>query len=253
MSIELQDTATAPETSTGPDQPSSVEVLAAAADVPVDALPEDRFLNRDVSWLDFNSRVLALAADRSAPLLERAKFLAIFASNLDEFFMVRIAGLKRRIAAGVAVPSASGLSPRNVLTRSLEASQDLMARQALAYHEQIVPALAAAGPRGAKSAAATALAFAALAFGHRLVVVLGRGGGVLARLGLRCILRMRTAAALGGLVGAGGIRGLGLGFGLRRHGGRCLVGARRRRGLGAERIALGQVGHRQGGGGQEES
>ncbi|MCX6479193.1 MAG: RNA degradosome polyphosphate kinase, partial [Mycobacterium sp.] len=66
---------------------------AAAIDNP---LPEDRYLNRELSWLDFNARVLALAADTSLPLLERAKFLAIFASNLDEFYMVRVAGLKRR-------------------------------------------------------------------------------------------------------------------------------------------------------------
>src|SRR5690606_26972987 len=74
-------------------------------------LPVDRYLNREQSWLDFNARVLALAEDTSQPLLERAKFLAIFASNLDEFYMVRVAGLKRRAETGLSVRSADGLSP----------------------------------------------------------------------------------------------------------------------------------------------
>jgi polyphosphate kinase len=80
-------------------------------------LPEDRYLNRELSWLDFNARVLALAEDSSQPLLERAKFLAIFASNLDEFYMVRVAGLKRRDETGLSVRSADGLTPRQQLAR----------------------------------------------------------------------------------------------------------------------------------------
>jgi len=108
-------------------------------------LPDDRFLDRELSWTAFNARVLELALDETQPLLERVRFMAIFASNLDEFFMVRIAGLKRRIAAGVAVPSASGLSPRDVLARSLDISRDLMERHATAFHRSIRPSLSAEG------------------------------------------------------------------------------------------------------------
>ena len=112
----------------------------------VDAdLPDDRFLDRELSWIAFNARVLELARDEAIPLLERVRFLAIFASNLDEFFMVRIAGLKRRIAAGVAVPSASGFSPRDVLATSLATSQTLMEEHADAFNHEVLPALAAEG------------------------------------------------------------------------------------------------------------
>ncbi|MET1132279.1 MAG: polyphosphate kinase 1, partial [Aeromicrobium sp.] len=106
------------------------------------ALPRDRFLDRELSWIAFNARVLELAEIETLPLLERTRFLAIFGSNLDEFFMVRIAGLKRRIAAGVALPSASGLNPRDVLSSSLQASRVLMERQANLLHDAIIPALA---------------------------------------------------------------------------------------------------------------
>ncbi len=110
-------------------------------------LPVDRFLDRELSWLHFNSRVLELAEDPDLPLLERTRFLAIFASNLDEFFMVRVAGLKRRLAAGVAVPAASGMMPREVLERIWRESRDLMQRHGRDFRNEVLPALAEAGIR----------------------------------------------------------------------------------------------------------
>ena len=89
--------------------------------------------------------MLELAENDSLPLLERARFLAIFASNLDEFFMVRVAGLKRRIAAGVAVRAASGLMPREVLEQIWEVTDELASRHAAVFRDDIVPALAAEG------------------------------------------------------------------------------------------------------------
>ncbi|MFT4394915.1 RNA degradosome polyphosphate kinase [Gordonia lacunae] len=105
-------------------------------------LPEDRYLNRELSWLDFNSRVLALAEDTSLPLLDRAKFLAIFASNLDEFFMVRVAGLKRRDETGLSVRSADGLSPREQLMRIAGRAQTIADRHARVFLDSVRPALA---------------------------------------------------------------------------------------------------------------
>lgn len=110
-----------------------------------DALPEDRYLNRELSWLDFNARVLALAADTSLPLLERAKFLAIFASNLDEFYMVRVAGLKRRDEMGLSVRSADGLTPREQLARIGEQTQRIATRHAREFLDSVRPALAQEG------------------------------------------------------------------------------------------------------------
>lgn len=108
-------------------------------------LPADRFLDREVSWLAFNERVLELAEDPTQPLLERVRYLAIFASNLDEFFMVRVAGLKRRIATGLAVTAASGLSPRQVLEAISGRAHDLAARHARVFAEEVQPALATQG------------------------------------------------------------------------------------------------------------
>jgi polyphosphate kinase len=110
-------------------------------------LPADRFLNRELSWLDFNSRVLELAEDEDLPLLERVKFLSIFASNLDEFFMVRIAGLKRRHSTGLSVRSPDGLTIREQLARVTERTQDLVHRHASVFEKDVVPRLMEQGIR----------------------------------------------------------------------------------------------------------
>ncbi|WP_030436154.1 RNA degradosome polyphosphate kinase [Actinoplanes subtropicus] len=108
-------------------------------------LPEDRFLNRELSWLDFNARVLALAEDANTPLLERAKFLAIFASNLDEFYMVRVAGLKRRLSAGLPMRGGDRSSLRNQLEMINERTADLVTRQSACFAEEVRPKLSAEG------------------------------------------------------------------------------------------------------------
>jgi polyphosphate kinase len=110
-------------------------------------LPADRFLNRELSWLDFNTRVLELAEDDTSPLLERVKFLSIFASNLDEFFMVRIAGLKRRQSTGLTVRSPDGLTIREQLARVTERTQDLVHRHASVFEKDVAPRLAEHGIR----------------------------------------------------------------------------------------------------------
>ena len=108
-------------------------------------LPEGRFSNRELSWLAFNERVLSLAEDHRQPLLERMKFLAIFASNLDEFYMVRIAGLKRRADMGLQVPSADGLTPREVLASLADRTAELVERHARCFRDDIQPAMAEQG------------------------------------------------------------------------------------------------------------
>ena len=105
-------------------------------------LPPDRFFDRELSWLKFNKRVLELAEDEDQPLLERTNFAAIFANNLDEFFMVRVAGLKRRIDSGIAVPSASGLSPRQQLRAISDQAHALQDEHAHYVISHILPALA---------------------------------------------------------------------------------------------------------------
>ena len=109
-------------------------------------LPPDRYGDRELGWLAFNDRVLDLAKDAlRVPLLERARFLAIFSSNLDEFFMVRVAGLKRRIDAGVAVTAANGMGPRELHSAILSRAHKLVEDQQKVFFEHVAPELAAQG------------------------------------------------------------------------------------------------------------
>ena len=109
------------------------------------SLAPERYLDRELSWLAFNQRVLDLAEDEMLPLLERTNFLAIFASNLDEFFMVRVAGLKRRIATGLAVPTNIGTPPAQVLAEVSAKAHELQERHARAFRESLKPQLDDAG------------------------------------------------------------------------------------------------------------
>src|SRR5437868_11355389 len=100
-----------------------------------------RYLNRELSWLDFNARVLALAENASLPLLERAKFLAIFSSNLDEFFQVRVSGLKEQLEAGIRPTSPEGIDQVEQLAAIRDRVEDMVTRQAAVFTKDVRPAL----------------------------------------------------------------------------------------------------------------
>jgi polyphosphate kinase len=122
---------------------SPVEVSATAI------LPDLRhaglYFNRELSWLEFNRRVLHEALDPRTPLLERVKFLAIFASNLDEFFQVRVAGLRRQVDAGYSERTADGLTPDDQLRSIAQAARGMVADQYRCLLDEVVPQLALAG------------------------------------------------------------------------------------------------------------
>jgi polyphosphate kinase len=127
----------------GPALEVATERVPAAAERPGPdvELPSDRYLDREESWLRFNQRVLELAEDQSLPLLERTRFLAIFATNLDEFFMVRVAGRIRRMAAGLPVENASGRTPAQILANTLDTARELTWRHAECFSDSVLPAL----------------------------------------------------------------------------------------------------------------
>ena len=103
------------------------------------------YINRELSWLEFNARVLCEAFDERNPLLERLKFLSIFSTNLDEFYMVRVAGLRRQIAAGMTAPAPDGMTAQEQLTSIKERVAVLVAQQRDCLHHDLLPALAKHG------------------------------------------------------------------------------------------------------------
>jgi len=118
-----------------------------AAAIPAPPPSPRRYLNRELAWLDFNARVLEEALDPEVPLLERLKFLAIFSSNLDEFFMVRVAGLYRQIDAGVETPFPDGSTPRMALEEIARRLHVLVDLQHRTFRDEVAPALAQNGVR----------------------------------------------------------------------------------------------------------
>jgi polyphosphate kinase len=102
-------------------------------------------IDRELSWLAFNERVLELAEDEGTPLLERCRFLAIFSSNLDDFFMIRVATLKRKLESGITAPNTAGFTPAQLMTEISTKTQELIARQTKCFHERIKPQLESVG------------------------------------------------------------------------------------------------------------
>src|SRR5438309_2187771 len=111
-------------------------VVEGRADEPAD---ERRYLNRELSWLEFNARVLCFAEDETVPLLDRAKFLAIFAENLDEFFQVRVAGLKDQHDAGLGATAHDGESPAEQLRAIRTQAHALVERSVHVFLKSVAP------------------------------------------------------------------------------------------------------------------
>jgi len=124
-----------------PQMAETIEQRVEIADEPLFRVPPELYLNRELSWLAFNERVLEEAEDPTNPLLERVKFLAIFSSNLDEFFMIRVANLKRKLTAGIIEPGPDGLPPQALAPRLREMTQRLLERQQDVLNRSILPEL----------------------------------------------------------------------------------------------------------------
>ena len=102
----------------------------------------ESLIDRELSWLDFNSRVLELAEDETVPLLERCRFLAIFSSNLDDFYMIRVATLKRKLDLHVTSENTAGFTPQQLMAEISQKTRELVERQTNCFHNSIAPGLA---------------------------------------------------------------------------------------------------------------
>src|SRR6478609_2456462 len=126
---------------------TEIQAITEPDAAPVDITDHAYYFNRELSWMQFNSRVLELAEDPSVPLLERLKFCAIYSSNLDEFVMVRVAGLHDQIDAGIEKPLQDGRTPRETMEAIRRVMREQLARQSRLLAGELRPALAEQGIR----------------------------------------------------------------------------------------------------------
>ena len=136
-----------------PEEPANIVALPGATERRFSA-PEN-FINRELSWLEFNRRVLEEAQDPTQPLIERVKFLTIFSSNLDEFFEIRVAGIKQQIESETSDVGADGMSPTETFNAIQRTVHELVATQYALWKDELVPTLAKNGirfhePRGSE-------------------------------------------------------------------------------------------------------
>src|SRR5450432_1792047 len=132
-----------------PEEPSNIVALPSSSEGTSTSrfsAPEN-FINRELSWLEFNRRVLEEAQDATQPLIERVKFLSIFSSNLDEFFEIRVAGIKQQIESETSDVGPDGLSPTETFNGIQRVAHELVATEYALWNDEIVPALAKSGIR----------------------------------------------------------------------------------------------------------
>src|SRR5947209_17124704 len=142
----------AAKTSVAQEPPARMEVLQKDGPQEAHLLDPGNFINRELSWLEFNRRVLEEAQDPTQPLIERVKFLTIFSSNLDEFFEIRVAGIKQQIESETSDFGPDGLSPTDTFNNIQRVVRELVAAQYALWNEELLPQLAKNGIRIPKMA-----------------------------------------------------------------------------------------------------